>query len=51
MSKHEDIREQIQDDLNCILGDTIPTTMLDDVCQVIVDRFKELTDDQKEVCQ
>ena len=40
----QDACELIQDDLICILDEVIPTKMMDDVCQVIVDRFRELDD-------
>lgn len=40
----QDACQLIQDDLMCILDEVIPTKMMDDVCQVVVDRFKELND-------
>jgi len=37
------VRELIQDDLICILEDSITEQMLNNVCQCVVDRMNNLT--------
>ena len=40
-----EVREQIQEDLRAIFSDSLPDKAMDDVCQMVVDKFKRLKDE------